>query len=216
MFIAIPDLMTPMEVAATREALANAQWSDGALSAKGHARAVKNNDQGVESDPAVKGVLEMAKKRLLANPVFTAAARPDRFARLMVSRYVAGMAYGRHVDAPYIEGVRTDVSFTLFLSDPSDYEGGGLAIDGEETVRLPAGGCFVYPADRLHAVEPIEAGVRLAIVGWVRSRIKNADERAMLFEFDAALADLRSVEAPREALDRLSNIRNNLMRRFGD
>ena len=216
MLIAIPDMLTPTEITAMRNALDTAQWTDGAYSAQGHARSVKKNRQGAREDPAVKGVVEMVKKRLLAHPVFVAAARPDRFARLLVSRYGEGDGYGRHVDAPYIDGVRTDISFTLFLSDPGDYDGGGLAIDEEETVRLPQGGCFVYPADRLHAVETVTRGERLAIVGWVRSRIKSAEERALLFDLDAAIADCRTAHAPRDALDRLTNVRNNLMRRFGD
>ena len=216
MLIAIPDILTPAERAAMRDAIGSIAWTDGATTARGAARAVKHNEQADPSDPTVRGLLEMARTRLHDNAVFRAAARPARFARLILSRYGPGMAYGQHVDAPYIDGVRTDVSFTLFLSEPADYAGGALVIDGEEPQRLPAGTCIVYPADRLHAVSPVTEGTRYAIVGWVRSQIAQSADRALLFELDAALADLGKTNTPRAVHDRLNNLRNNLVRRFGD
>lgn len=203
-----------------RAALADLSlWTDGAETARGAARAAKNNVQGRSDQPAVAGVLAKAASAVLGDPTVEAATLPALMARIMVSKYSAGMSYGAHVDAPYIDGMRTDVSFTLFLSEPAGYEGGSLVIDtagAQDAIRLPAGAAVFYPSTSIHSVEPVASGERLAIVGWIKSRVRSAEHRALLFELSQALADLDASAADPEIRRRLANLRNNLLRQFGD
>ena len=138
------------------------------------------------------------EQALLAHPVFKAVARPKQLVGLLVSRYRPGMEYGLHVDDAMMQGVRTDLSFTLFLSAPEAYEGGELVIEGndaENAIKLPAGSAVVYPTTSLHRVAPVTAGERLVVVGWVRSLIRRADQREILFDLDAAVAEMRQAGA---------------------
>jgi PKHD-type hydroxylase len=147
------------------------------------------------------------------------AAQPAALARLMLNRYGEGMEYGAHVDAPYIDGVRTDLSFTLFLSDPASYEGGALVIDSagaEDALKPPAGTLALYPSSFVHRVEKVTRGERLAAVGWVKSRIRSHEHRMMAFELDRIAADIAAIGAPGDLRDRLLNLRNNFLRTFGD
>lgn len=220
MLLQIADILTPAECNAIKDALAAEDiWRDGKATAKGAARAAKENLQADPTAPAVRGVLAKIEKAVLANPVFRAAAQPDRLARIMVSKYAAGMQYGDHVDAPYIDGARSDLSFTVFLTDPGDYQGGALVIDNagrEDAIRGAMGSAVLYPSSSVHRVEPVEAGERIACVGWARSRVKSADHRAILFELESAIADLNQLNAPQAVRNRLANVRNNLLRAFGD
>lgn len=220
MILQIEGILSEPEAAAMRASLAEESlWTDGGETASGAARAVKNNLQGRSDKAPVAGVLAKAAAAVAAHPVVAAAALPDRIARIMVSRYRPGMSYGPHVDAPYIDGARTDVSFTLFLSRPADYEGGDLVIDtagSEDRVRLEAGSLVLYPSTSVHRVDPVAAGERIAVVGWIRSRVRSAEHRAMLFELAGALADLDAIGAPSDLKGRLANVRNNLIRTFGE
>ncbi|MEE2691719.1 MAG: Fe2+-dependent dioxygenase [Pseudomonadota bacterium] len=220
MILQIADILDRSALAAVREALSGeAIWEDGGATAKGRARAAKNNLQARPSAPAAKGAMEMISAAILANETLRAAALPDRIARLMINRYDEGMEYGAHVDAPYIDGVRTDLSFTLFLGDPSDYDGGALVIDSagaEDEIKLPAGSLVLYPSTFLHRVERVARGSRLAAVGWIRSRVRSTERRAMLFDLERSLAELAAAGAPASVRDRLANLRNNLIRDFGD
>jgi PKHD-type hydroxylase len=130
-------------------------------------------------------VLRKVEQALLHHEVFVAAARPKRLVRLLISRYEPGMTYGTHVDDALMDGVRPDLSFTLFLSDPATYEGGALVIEdtyGERMVKLPAGELILYPSTTLHRVDPVTSGVRLAAVGWVRSYVRDPEHREILFD----------------------------------
>jgi len=219
MILQIADILSAEQVAAMREALAApGVFSDGRASAAGRARAVKANEQAL-SAPAAKGVLETCKSAILAAPLVQAAAQPAAFARIMANRYGAGMSYGPHVDAPYIDGVRTDVSFTLFLSAPQDYDGGELVIDhagAEDRVKAPAGSIVLYPPTSVHWVDTVTRGERLAVVGWLRSRVRSAEARALVFEAERIAADLAAAGLPAALCDRAQNLRNNLLRLFGD
>lgn len=220
MLLQIADILRPEECAAARDALSDESlWRDGTETAKGAARAVKNNLQADAALPAVKGVLAKIEQALLDNRVFYAAAQPAAFARIVINRYATGMTYGAHVDAPYINGRRSDLSFTLFLSDPEDYEGGALVIDNaghEDAIRGPLGSVVLYPSSAVHRVEPVTRGERVACVGWVNSRVRSAEHRAILFDLETALASLRETNAPQALRDRLYNVRNNLLRTFGE
>jgi len=220
MLLQIAELLTPAECNAIRDVLTDEDiWRDGKATAKGAARAAKENLQADPKSPAVRGVLAKIEKAVLSNPIFKAAAQPDRLARLMVNKYAAGMSYGDHVDAPYIDGARSDLSFTVFLTDPDDYQGGALVIDNagrEDAIRGPMGSAVLYSSTAVHRVEPVEAGERLACIGWARSRVKSADHRAILFDLETAIADLNQLDAPQPLRNRLANVRNNLLRNFGD
>ena len=208
--------------AALEAAAAPGFWADGRATAKGRARAVKSNEQALAAGPA-KGVLEMLARSILDHETVQSAAQPAALARIMLNRYGEGMEYGAHVDAPYVEGVRTDLSFTLFLSEPADYDGGDLAIDSagaEDFVKLPAGSLVLYPATSLHRVTKVTRGARIACVGWIKSRVRSAEQRALLFDLDRIGADLAAVGPASSAMgdirDRLANVRNNLLRRWGE
>jgi PKHD-type hydroxylase len=215
----IGDVLDAAGLRAAREVMADkAALAPGAKTAGWRARARKNNLQA-EDTPAARAVLQRIAKALDANEVFKAAARPKAVVKLLLSRYEPGMAYGTHVDDAVIAGQRTDVSFTLFLADPTTYEGGELVLDlteGERAFRLPAGHMVVYPSTTLHRVEPVSRGVRLAAVGWVRSLIRAADQRELLFDLDRVVLMLRQGQGGDEALDLVLKTRGNLLRRWLD
>ncbi len=192
-------------------------FEDGRKTAGWHARTVKRNEQArpETADP----VVGMVAKTLLALPVFKTAAMPKQLVKLLLSRYGPGMHYGTHVDDALMGGIRADLSFTLFLSDPAAYEGGALVIegnDGETDVKLPAGSLVLYPTTTLHRVEPVTRGERLAVVGWVRSYIRSHEEREILFDVETIAAALRDAKADRAILDRLYKVRSNLIRKWVD
>lgn len=216
MLLQISEVLTRAECAAIMEALADeAVWTDGKSTAGGAARRVKANLQGNPSSPIVKGVCAKVEKALHAHPAFRAAAQPASIARLLISQYSEGMEYGDHVDAAYMDGVRADLSFTLFLNNPDNYEGGALVIDfagHTDEFRAPAGSLVLYPSTTAHRVEAVPRGKRIAAVGWVRSKVRSAEARAVLYDLETAIAE--TAEGPHRL--RLSNIRNNLLRLFGD
>ncbi len=190
-------------------------FESGAKTAGWHAKQVKNNEQAVGSVASALG--ESIEATLLIHPVFKAAALPKKIIRSLVSRYKPGMAYGTHVDDPMMGGTRTDLSFTLFLSDPETYDGGALVIegsDGDNEVKLPAGSLVLYPTTTLHHVSEVTRGERLAFVGWVRSFIRNGEDREILFDLENLIATLHASKADRAMLDQVLKVRANLMRKW--
>ncbi len=191
-------------------------WTDGALTAAGQARRVKHNRQIGERHPKGQEILRTVRQALEQHAIFKAAACPRQLVRVMLSRYDTGMAYGTHIDAPVIDGVRTDLSFTLFLSEPHTYEGGSLDIDlggSKEVVKLPAGSMVLYPTRYLHQVTPVTSGTRLAAVGWVRSYVRDESRRDIIFNLEMAMRELQAnVDSP--ALARLRSVRANLLREW--
>lgn len=213
--IQIADILPSTVVATLRESLAgaDAQFASGKATAGWAAREVKNNEQA--AGPAAQAAIEQVKAALLGNSLFQSAARPKTFVKLLVSRYKPGMAYGSHVDDALMGGVRTDLSFTLFLSEPESYEGGALVIeeaDGESDIKLPPGHLVLYQTTSLHHVSEVTKGERLAIVGWVRSFIRSPEQREVLFEMDQVIARLRAGQAPRAELNGALKVRNSLLR----
>ena len=143
------------------------------------------------------------------------AVRPKALTSVMFSRYETGMDYGSHVDDALMDGMRTDVSFTLFLSDPESYDGGELVIEsasGEDAVKLAAGSLVAYPSTTLHHVAPITRGVRLAAVGWARSFVRDGAQREMLFDLDTARRQLFAREGKSAEYDLVSKSLANLLR----
>lgn len=193
-------------------------FEDGRVSAGGTAKKVKRNVQA-KNTAAVQGITTMIEQKLRENAVLRSAALPLKFAKIMVNRYDEGMTYGAHVDDAFIAGVRTDLSFTLFLSDPKSYAGGELMVqrdDGDEAIKLPQGSLYLYPADSIHYVAPVTHGSRLAAVGWIQSKVRLQEQRQILFDLSSALKQLPTTEANHGARLKLLNVHNNLLRRWAD
>lgn len=214
MQIAIADVLGADSLAEIRATLAEIPFEDGARTAGWSARAVKDNEQAREGATLrlLRGRVEGA---ILGHELFQLAARPRALTPLLFSRYRAGRAYGSHVDNALIGGLRTDLSFTLFLSEPDSYEGGELVIEGtggEDEVKLPAGHLFLYPATALHRVAPVRAGERLAAVGWAQSWVREADRRELLFDLEKARRGLFAASGSTREGDLLAKCAANLMR----
>lgn len=213
--IELAEVLDEQIVTAMRDALDDvALFEDGALTAGWAARPVKNNLQAKTSS-FERGLVGKVETALLKHPVFQAYARPKALVRTRISRSEPGMGYGWHTDDPVIEGARTDLSFTVFLTPPESYEGGELAISdtsGETDIKLPAGHAIVYPSTTLHQVRPVQSGVRLVAFGWVRSFIPRADMRALLFDLDIAVREVFGREGKSATFDRLAKVKANLTR----
>lgn len=194
-----------------------APWIDGASTAGWHARDLKRNHQLDGASPLHQQLSARLEAMLTAQPLVQAAAFPRRIHGLLFSRSGAGEGYGRHVDNAWMGGGRSDLSFSLFLSEPETYAGGALVLEtpaGEESFRLPAGHALVYPSTLLHRVEPVTAGERLVAVGWIESRIRHADQRELLFELDTARRTLFARHGKDEIFDLVSRSYSNLLRRW--
>jgi PKHD-type hydroxylase len=219
MHLHIVDLLSPETLADLRQSLAveSDSFTSGKATAGWQARAVKHNDQSTGS--SAQRAMEIVRVALMAHPIFTAAARPVEIHKMLVSRYRPGMAYGTHVDDALMGGKRTDLSFTVFLNDPGDYDGGELVLegnDGDEDIKLPAGTAFVYPTTALHHVAEVTRGERLVVVGWVKSFIRDAAKREMLFDLDQTIAALKATNADRQVMNLVSKTRNNLIRMWAE
>jgi len=196
-----------------------APWIDGASTAGWHARDLKRNHQLDGASPLHQQLSARVEAVLTAQPLVQAAAFPRRIHGLLFSRSGAGEGYGRHVDNAFMAGGRADVSFTLFLQDPAAYSGGSLMLEspaGEEEVRLAAGSAIVYPSTLLHRVAPVTGGERLVAVGWIQSRVRDAERREILFDLDTARREIFQREGKSEVFDLISRSYSNLLRRWGE
>lgn len=194
-----------------------AGFASGKATAGWYVREIKQNEQA--GGEVADEVLSRVRQALMANAVFRSAARPKEFVRVLISRYRPGMAYGTHVDDALMEGKRTDMSFTLFLSDPANYDGGELVIegnDGDSDIKLGPGSLVLYPTTSLHRVNEVTRGERLAVVGWVRSFIRSPEQRETLFDLDQAIAGLQGSGVARQVSDRIFKVRNNLTRMWAE
>lgn len=218
MMMLIQGLLTPIEAKVLRQTAADLAFGDGRATAGKHARTVKANDQALPS-PKLDLVLTKVQTALAANPLFRSAARPKALTRLILSRYREGQTYGLHVDDALMQGLRTDLSFTLFLCDPTTYDGGALIIEDTfeaRAIKPGAGDLMLYPATTLHRVEPVTAGERLAIVGWVQSLIRDGAEREILFDLDQAVDACFAETGKSTQFDRLAKTRSNLLRMWAE
>lgn len=218
LLIAIEQILSPAELAAIRSAAAEMPFGDGKASAGRYAREVKANDQAAPSD-ALEAIRARVGSALAAHPVFHSAARPKALTPLILSRYRAGQTYGFHVDDAMMGGLRTDLSFTLFLSEPESYDGGALVIEDTfepRGIKLAAGSLILYPSTALHRVDPVSRGERLAIVGWVQSLVRDAGQREILFDLDRSIASLHARDGKSEVFDLLTKSRSNLIRMWSE
>jgi len=215
MQIVIGNVLSAEETKTVTATLARATFVDGKATAGFAARLVKNNRQAEGSDRSLEMIRKLVAERIVGNEVFQLAVRPKALSQLLLSRYEGGMHYGSHVDDALMDGMRTDVAFTLFLSDPTSYHGGELTIEstsGDETFKLAAGALVAYPATSLHRVSDVTHGARLAAVGWARSFVRDATRRELLFDLDTARRQLFAREGKSAELDLVSKSFANLMR----
>mgnify|MGYP001800459904 FL=1 len=215
MIFQIPDVLSADELSQVQTTLATAEFIDGKLTAGWYAKQVKHNQQikGTEA----KEVRELMRQALTRHPLFQAAVRPKQVHSLLLSRYDTGMEYGRHVDNALMGNQRSDVSFTVFLSDPQDYDGGELVVEGaadEQCYKLAAGTAIIYPSSTLHRVEPVTQGTRLVAVGWVQSWIRDAAKRELLFDLDTVRRSLYTQSGKTNEFALLSKSLANLMRQW--
>lgn len=218
MMLALEGVLTPTEAQVLRAEAETAAFEDGRKTAGRFAREVKANDQAAPS-PARDAILEKARAALMAHPVFRSAARPKALSPLILSRYRPGQTYGLHVDDALMGGLRTDLSFTLFLSDPATYDGGELVIEDpfeSRAIKLNPGEAILYPSTTLHQVAPVTRGTRLCIVGWVHSLIRSAEQREMLFDLDQAVEATFAQQGKSPLFDKLAKTRSNLLRMWAE
>jgi len=225
MLLTLPQLLMPEEVTHVTALLSSAPWSDGRASAGEQAALVKNNQQLPHECEAAQQIRAMVLRGLDRSSTFFSAALPKRVFTPRVNRYGgATNYYGNHIDnairaLPNGQKVRTDVSCTVFLNDPDDYDGGELTVAdtyGEQMVKLPAGHAVLYPGTSLHQVQPVTRGHRLACFLWIESMVRSDEQRRLLFELDMNLLRLRQQHGESDETTALTGVYHNLLRRWAD
>ncbi len=225
MLVPIPDFLTAGEVAHMRERLSSAPWVDGRITAGHQSAKAKDNTQLPEDHPLTRELGEVVLKAVERNPLFMTAALPRRVFPPLFNRYERGQSFGTHVDnaVRQIKGtmdrIRTDMSATLFLTAPGDYDGGELVIDdvyGAHKIKLPAGSLILYPAGSLHYVVPVTRGARLASFFWIQSMVRDDGARTLLFDLDTSIRKLTATNADPTALVQLTGTYHNLLRRWAE
>jgi len=223
MLLHIPGLFSQEELLRIREALQQADWADGKLTAGHQSAKAKHNLQLAQQHPLAQEIGKALLERLWANPLFMSAALPNKVFPPLVNCYTAGGNFDFHVDNAVRqaqgnpERVRTDLSSTLFFSDPHDYDGGELVIQdtfGVREVKLPAGDLLLYPSTSLHKVNAVTRGARYASFFWTQSLVREDSQRALLFEMDGAIQQLTRDVPDHPALVQLTGTYHNLLRRW--
>lgn len=225
MLLSIPDLLTPEQARLCRTALEQAPWVDGRSTAGHVAGLVKHNQQLPLEHPAAQQWGQTITAALSSSPIFMAASLPQRILPPRFNRYEDGGEYGFHIDNAIFQvpnstqRIRSDVSTTVFLSDPDEYEGGELIIQdtyGEQTVKLPAGHAIIYPGTSLHRVAPVIRGVRYASFFWTQSLVRSDTQRALLLEQDVAIQRLIQTGADQQVVAQLTGVYHNLLRMWSE
>ncbi|GAA4221134.1 PKHD-type hydroxylase [Sagittula marina] len=226
MLITIPDVLTKDEVAEFRHLLDAADWDDGKTTAGAQSARVKHNQQLPPTGDLAQALGQRILQSISAAPLFLSAALPLKILPPMFNRYEVGEAFGMHVDNAIRinpltqERLRTDLSMTLFLSEPEDYDGGSLVVEdhyGTQEVKLPAGHMVLYPSTSLHEVTPVTRGARVSSFFWLQSMIRSNEHRTILFDLDQTLQDLAvRAGADDPEVVRLTGIYHNLIRMWAD
>jgi PKHD-type hydroxylase len=223
--VEIPEIFNAQEARAMREQLDQAEWVDGRVTAGHRSVLVKHNRQLAEDHPLARELGARIIERLSANNLFMSAALPEKIFPPLFNRYEAGESFGYHIDNAIrpIKGtqgrVRTDLSMTLFLSEPGDYEGGELVVQdtyGTRQVKLPAGSAVLYPGTSLHKVNPVARGARISSFFWVQSLLREDSERALMLQLDVAIQRLMRDVPGHESLEELTGVYHNLLRKWAD
>ena len=225
MLLHIPDVLSATEVAEMRPKLDDAEWVDGRVTAGHQSARVKYNQQLPETHPIAEEIGDAILTALQRNPLFIAAALPLRVFPPLFNRYSGGDSFGSHVDNSIRQmsttghRIRTDLSATLFLSAPEDYDGGELAVEdtyGVHTVKLPAGHLLLYPSTSLHQVRPVTRGARVASFFWIQSMVRDDGERTLLFDLDSAIQRINQEQPDHASALQLTGIYHNLLRRWAE
>lgn len=225
MMLHIPNVLTREQVAAMRAAIDAADWVDGRATVGSQGAQVKRNRQLPESSPVALEQGRIVQQALLASPLFFAAALPLRIVPPLFNRYSGGETYGLHVDGSVrnVPGsplrLRTDVSSTLFLCEPDEYDGGELVVVdtyGTHEVKLPAGDLILYPSTSLHRVEPVTRGERVCSFFWTQSLVRDDARRTMLFEMDQTIQKLRDRLGETDETVSLTGQYHNLLRMWSE
>jgi len=226
MLLHIPQVLTPDELQRARAILDAAPWVLGQVTAGRQAALVKDNEQLAQQGEHAKALRALILPALDRNTLFFSAALPRRIVPPLVNRYGGEHAsYGSHVDNAIRvnnelgQRVRTDISATLFLANPDEYEGGDLVIDdtfGEQRVKLAAGDMVIYPGTSVHRVEPVTRGHRLASFFWIESMVRSDEQRRLLFDLDTHLTRLRQLHDHDASLVGLTGTYHNLLRMWAD
>jgi PKHD-type hydroxylase len=225
MLLHIPTILPPDTLATIQSRLSTAVWGDGRATAGPQSGAVKHNLQLSEKSIDARELGELVLQALERNSLFLSAALPARIYPPLFNRYEPGMSFGAHIDNAIraVVGsrhrIRTDVSATLFLSAPEDYDGGELVIDdmfGTQSVKLEAGDLVLYPATSLHRVAPVTRGARTTAFFWTQSMVKDDAERAILFDIDRSIQSLGAKDANDPDILRLTGVYHNLVRKWGE
>jgi PKHD-type hydroxylase len=225
MLLAIPDVLSAAQVAQARQILDAAEWIDGKATAGHQSARAKDNQQLPEGSPAARQVGEMILAALGQNALFISAALPKHVFPPLFNRYRGGQSFGTHVDNAIrqVPGtahrIRTDLSSTLFLAAPEEYDGGELIVEdtyGTHSVKLPAGSLVLYPATSLHHVRPVTRGARVASFFWIESMVREDAERTLLFDLDMAIQRISRDVPDHPSNVQFTGIYHNLLRRWAD
>ncbi len=225
MLLQIPDVLTAEQALKCRRNIENAEWIDGKVTAGHQSARTKNNLQLAENHPLAIEMGELILSALERNSLFMSAALPLKVFPPLFNRYEGGQSFGNHVDNAIRQipntphRVRTDLSATLFLTNPEDYEGGELVIEdtyGVHSIKLKAGSLILYPATSLHNVRPVTKGARISSFFWIQSMVRDDGQRTILFDLDSSIQRI-SLDAPEHpSVTQLTAVYHNLLRRWAE
>ena len=225
MLLQIPEVLSTQQVDACRKVLEKADWVDGRITAGHQSARAKDNLQLPEDHEDAQRLQNTILYALESNPLFMSAALPLKVFPPLFNRYQNGQSFGNHVDNAIRQvkdtphRVRTDLSATLFFSNPEDYDGGELVVEdtyGVHSVKLPAGHVILYPASSLHHVRPVTRGARMASFFWIQSMVRDDGERTILFDLDVAIQRLMDDVPEHRSVVELTSLYHNLLRRWAD
>jgi PKHD-type hydroxylase len=225
MLLTVPDLFSPEQVSQIRQKLDSAEWVDGRVTAGHQSMLAKDNMQIPEGHPVAKEIGELILHTLSQNLLFVSGALPMKVFPPLFNRYSGGQSFGTHVDNAirHVKGtshrVRSDLSATLFFSNPDEYEGGELIIEdtyGIHSVKLPAGHMVVYPSSSLHNVRPITLGARVSSFFWIQSMVRDDSARTLLFDLDNVIQQISAGDVNSPNAVKLTGIYHNLLRRWAE
>jgi len=225
MLLQIPKVLSPEQVTQFRQMLDQTNWADGRITAGYQSAQSKDNQQLPEESPVAQQLGEIILGALQRSPLFLSAALPLKVFPPLFNRYEGGQSFGSHVDNAIrqVKGtphrIRTDLSATLFLSAPDEYDGGELVIEdtyGLHSIKLPAGDLVLYPASSLHLVRPVTRGTRTASFFWIQSMVRDDGERTLLYDLDRAVQQVHRDLPDSPASVQLTGVYHNLLRRWAD
>lgn len=222
MLLHIPDILNASQIGQLRDALGTAHWTDGRETVGPQGAQVKRNQQLPDTSEQRHELAKVVLSALASQPLYHSAVLPLKTLPPRFNRYEAGGEYGFHIDGAVMSlptggYLRSDVSCTLFLSEPDSYDGGELIVSdtyGEHDIKLSAGDLIVYPSSSLHRVQPVTRGVRLAAFFWVQSMVRDDGQRRTLFDLDTSIQRLTQEGANAEALLQLTGVYHNLLRQW--